>query len=188
MVFPMLNRQSGRVLKNLFQVASKRNGCVTPAIQSFALKKDDTNVVIRGFQTSALNLNEEKPKVHTKIMTVTNPIKYISLKIKMLLMRGYFDDKFNEKDFLTGARQAIIYVSSRMAKGDLAGLTEVLTQEGSRSVQNLFSENRDNSEVLKVEDSDIMTLTLNDIGLQGYEVGCVKVSEAVLENFANSRK
>jgi len=171
MVIPMLNRQSGRVLKNLFQATSKRNGSISPAIQNLILKKEDTNLIIRGFQTSALRLNEEQPKVQTKVMTVTNPIKYISLKIKMLLMRGYFDDKFSEKDFLTGARQAIVYVSSKMAKGDMKDLTEVLTQEGSRSVQNLFSENRDNSEVLKVEDSDIMTLTLNDIGFEYGESG-----------------
>ena len=127
----------------------------------------------RNFQTSSLRLEQDSQQhnIKTKIMTITNPFKYISLKIKTILMRGYFDENFSEKEFLRGTRQAIVYVSDQISKGNLNDLKDFLTQEGMDCVKKLFSEHGKNSEMLKVEDSDIMTLTLNDLGFEYGEAG-----------------
>ena len=171
----VIQRLSGGALRSLLPKQTKPNSLnnLCPIISANIFKSNEVanRSYVREFQTSSFHLDQEKPKVQTKIMTLTNPFKYISLKIKMILMRGYFDEKFTEKEFLAGARQAIVYVSSKMAKGEIKEMAEVLTQEGMKSVQNLFYENRSNSDDLLVNDKEIMTLTLNDLGFEYGESG-----------------
>jgi len=166
-----LQRISCLTFKNVLPISSKKK-----CIQAGVLKLQEKHLAVqncsRKFQTSALRLKQDPQRqVATKIMTITNPFKYISLKIKTILMRGYFDENFSEKEFLRGTRQAIVYVSDQISKGNLNNLKELLTQEGMDCVKKLFSEHGKDSEVLKVEDSDIMTLTLNDLGFEYGEAG-----------------
>ena len=171
----VLQRLSGGALRSLLPKQAKPNSFnnLCPIAANIFINHEVTNNKshVRQFQTSSIHLDKEKPNVQTKIMTLTNPFKYISLKIKMILMRGYFDEKFTEKEFLAGARHAIVYVSSKLAKGEIKEMAEVLTQEGMKSVQNLFYENRSNSNDLLVNDKEIMTLTLNDLGFEYGESG-----------------
>ena len=169
----VLQQLSCGALRNILTKPTNPNNLNLCATATTIFKKHEvTNKsYAREFKTSSIYLDQEKPKVQTKIMTLTNPFKYISLKIKMILMRGYFDENFSEKEFLAGARQAIVFVSSKMAKGEIKEMTEVLTHEGMKSVQKLFYENCNNSDSLLVDDKEIMTLTLNDLGFEYGESG-----------------
>ena len=56
------------------------------------------------FHTTNDNRNENEEKVRHSI-AIINPFKYISLRIKIFLMCSFFDENFNEKEFLIGAKQ-----------------------------------------------------------------------------------
>lgn len=62
--------------------------------------------VTRQLHVSKTRHNTEK-KLQTKVITFSNPIKYISLKIKLFLMQTYFDRDFREDQFIAGAKQVI---------------------------------------------------------------------------------
>lgn len=165
----VFQRISCRTLGNILAKPTKRKNISAcgGAVANFFQNNEQVNKsYVRQFKTSPAYFDQERPKVQTKIMTLTNPFKYISLRIKMILMRGYFDEGFSEKEFLAGARHAIVYVSSKMAKGEIKEMAEVLTQEGMKSVEKVFNENRNNGDRLQVEDKEIMTLTLNDLGFE----------------------
>ena len=58
------------------------------------------------------------------------------------LMRPYFDSDFTVTEFLRGAKEAIQFVSSRIAAGDIDGLvnTELVDKDALREIErNLYS-------------------------------------------------
>lgn len=44
-------------------------------------------------------------KVKATLIHSINPLKYFSLKIKLFLLRSYFDNEFSEDEFINGAKQ-----------------------------------------------------------------------------------
>ena len=66
----------------------------------FSIKKTHTF----GSQTRLMSTeNEEEVKV--KRIYARSPFRWIDIKVKMFLMRSFFDQEFDEAEFLKGARQ-----------------------------------------------------------------------------------
>ena len=51
------------------------------------------------------NDNNKQVKVNTTVVNLQNPFKFIALKIKLFLLKSYFDKSFTEDDFIKGAKQ-----------------------------------------------------------------------------------
>lgn len=63
----------------------------------------------RDFHTTCVNNNSEKEnEPFVKIFNFKNPFSYISLKIKLFLLRSYFDEDFNQDEFILGAKQVFL--------------------------------------------------------------------------------
>lgn len=125
----------------------------------------------KNFHSSPLRQKEDGRKVQTKVFTISNPFKFFSLKIKLLLMRGYFDPKFTEKEFLTGARQAVLFITEKIASGDFEDLNDVMTPDGLQCAHQLYNSHHQESSHLVIDDSDIMKVSLHDIGFEYGESG-----------------
>ena len=57
----------------------------------------------RQFSTNSNNDSDETVKV--KRIYMRSPLKWFDIKVKMFLLRSYFDQEFEESEFLQGAKQ-----------------------------------------------------------------------------------
>lgn len=57
---------------------------------------------------SSSNDGNDSPNMKTKNIYLRSPFKWFDVKVKMLLMKSFFDQEFNENEFLQGARQVSI--------------------------------------------------------------------------------
>lgn len=121
--------------------------------------------VTRQLHVSKTRHNTEK-KLQTKVITFSNPIKYISLKIKLFLMQTYFDRDFLEDQFIAGAKQAVVFVSNHLSDGNFSGLNEVLTPEGMSASRQLYFNSKKSSSSLRVDESDFVNISMKDIDFE----------------------
>jgi len=112
-----------------------------------------------------------KQKITTKIIQVKNPFKYIAMKVKIFLMRAYFDHEFSEGEFIEGAKQAVCFVTGEISSGKLSALNDMLTQEGLQCGRQLYHKNADDVESIRVDHDDFVNISMSDIGFEYDEDG-----------------
>lgn len=54
---------------------------------------------------SSENDDEDRPRTKVKRLYLRSPFKWFDVKVKMLLLRSFFDPEFDENEFLQGAKQ-----------------------------------------------------------------------------------
>ncbi|XP_065655549.1 m-AAA protease-interacting protein 1, mitochondrial isoform X2 [Hydra vulgaris] len=117
------------------------------------------------FHRTSINQNENNEKVRHSI-TIINPFKYISLKIKIFLMRSFFDENFNEKEFLAGAKQAIFFVSEHIAEGRFSEMNELCTKEGITDAKAMYEKFENKSDQILVKESELLNLSFSDLDFE----------------------
>jgi len=128
------------------------------------------NQHLREFHTSNIN-NDKETEPFVKIFNFKNPFTYFSLRMKLFLLRSYFDEDFNEDEFISGAKQAMSYVSTKISEGKISELDSVLTSQGIQSSRNMYSEYGRNPETIKVGIEDLLNISLVDVGFDYGEKG-----------------
>lgn len=141
------------------------------------------------------NDNNKQVKVNATIVNLQNPFKFIALKIKLFLLKSYFDKSFTEDDFIKGAKQAVCYVSGKISEGNFTDLDYVLTPEGLHSGRQLYHQNLSNTSSIRVDEGDVLNISMSDIGFEYGEEGrkwayvlvvCFcKAKESVAKTFGN---
>ena len=88
----------------------RRSGGSNNASISKRINTSTSLAVICNIHTSSGSLSQsgdgnKQVKVKATVIHSLNPIKYFSLKIKLFLLRSYFDNEFSEDEFINGAKQ-----------------------------------------------------------------------------------
>ena len=118
--------------------------------------------------TSKFLLNPQESFLHTspsyttsnddQLYTIEKPFKYVSQALKVLSKIRDFDSKFDEFDFLDGSKQAILYVSEKLAAGEFNDLRDVVTVNGMETLMEIYNQESPNTAFLKVEESDVIVV------------------------------
>jgi len=72
---------------------------------------------------------EGQHKVQVNTMITQGPLGWLSKKIHLFLLKAYFDQEFDEDEFLRGAKQALVVTSEIIADKRFDDLSKICPQE-----------------------------------------------------------
>lgn len=99
-----------------------------------------------------------KKQNENELYSIDKPFRYISQALQVLSKMRGIDEEFEEFEFLDGTKQAIIYVSNKVAEGNLNELDDLLTSNGADLLKKLYNEHSPKTSALKVEESEIVVV------------------------------
>merc|ERR1712080_203493 len=104
------------------------------------------------------NINHFFHPAHYKSLHTTNIQRkfdlnsvYLPVSCRLYLFKINIDNEFTPKDFITGAKEAVRYVSMKMSLGEMNELEDVLTSKGMLSCLSLFKRYHKKPDELKIE-------------------------------------
>eukprot|EP00112_Aurelia_sp_Birch-Aquarium-sp1_P017385 Seg402.3 transcript_id=Seg402.3/GoldUCD/mRNA.D3Y31 product="m-AAA protease-interacting protein 1 mitochondrial" protein_id=Seg402.3/GoldUCD/D3Y31 len=128
-------------------------------LRRIPISKKETHTF--GSQSRLMSSGTED-KVKVKRIYARSPFRWIDIKVKMFLMRSFFDQEFDEREFLNGARQAICLVSSYISDGKFEKLSGMLSDKAKEDSKELHYHNMDKKS-LKVFDDEIDNVSLSNM-------------------------
>lgn len=118
------------------------------------------------FHTTTTSLN--KVEVYNVNM---NPMASISMKIKMFVLKNYFDGDFDVNEFALGTKQAISYVSTKISEGKINELDGVSTSKGIQACQYLYNEHDGNPNFIRIDHEDFLKVFIRNISFELNQTG-----------------
>ncbi|XP_065051712.1 m-AAA protease-interacting protein 1, mitochondrial-like isoform X1 [Rhopilema esculentum] len=145
--------KSQKVAKTLFAPWTK---------YPYLTKKKETLALPASVDNKRLMSSDGDSFTKVKRIYLRSPYKWFDIKVKLFLLRRFFDRDFDEHEFLTGARQAICLVSSFISKGNFNELVGMLTEKATEMAKNIHQETN-KKEKLEIVDEIIDNISLSNM-------------------------
>jgi len=125
----------------------------------------NAKVYRRRFFSTNDNSNGDDRHVKIKKIYVRSPFRWLDVKVKVFLLKSYFDQEFEESEFLQGAKQAICVVTRLISEEDFKALAGMMSEKATEDSRELCKSVSDIA-ALKVTDADIDNISLSNLGFE----------------------